>query len=93
MDSENLFKKMKEKGASDLHLITGIPPTFRINGFLKFADGEKLDPAKTKSLVYSLMTETQKKIFEEKKTKLLILFYIFFQRKNIVFFDSFLNIM
>ncbi len=67
MDSESLFKKMKEKGASDLHLITGIPPAFRINGFLKFTDGGKLDPAKTKSLAYSLMTETQRKDFEEKR--------------------------
>jgi len=63
MDSENLLRKMREKGASDLHLVTGVPPAFRVNGSLEFANGEKLDPTKIKSLVYSLLTETQKKNF------------------------------
>ena len=67
MNTEDLLKKMKEKGASDLHLVTGVPPVFRINGSLEFADGEKLNPGRIKSLVHSLMTETQRENFEEKR--------------------------
>ncbi len=67
MDTDSLFKGMKDREASDLHLVTGVPPVFRINGSLEFTDGEKLDPEGVKSLVYSLMTETQRKNFEKKR--------------------------
>ncbi len=67
MDAESLLRKMKERGASDLHLVSGVPPVFRINGSLEFANGEKLDPGRVKSLVYSLMTETQRETFEKKR--------------------------
>ncbi|GAG82835.1 unnamed protein product, partial [marine sediment metagenome] len=59
MDIYNLLKEMKEKDASDLHVISGIAPTFRIAGELRSCSGEKITPEQSKSLIYSLMTEEQ----------------------------------
>jgi len=66
MDIYNLLKEMKEKDASDLHIISGIAPTFRIAGELRSCSGEKITPEQSKSLVYSLMTEEQKSEFKKK---------------------------
>ncbi|GAH65834.1 unnamed protein product, partial [marine sediment metagenome] len=38
MDVDSLLKEMKERGASDLHLVAGISPMFRIDGDLKKLD-------------------------------------------------------
>lgn len=66
MDIYNLLKEMKEKDASDLHIISGIAPTFRIAGELRSCSGEKITPEQSKSLIYSLMTEEQKSEFKKK---------------------------
>ncbi|TKJ45191.1 type IV pili twitching motility protein PilT [Candidatus Aerophobetes bacterium Ae_b3b] len=66
MDVYNLLKEMKEKDASDLHIISGIAPTFRIAGELRSWSGEKITPEQSKSLIYSLMTEEQKSEFKKK---------------------------
>ena len=60
-----LLKAMIEKGASDLHITTGTPPRFRIDGRLLPMDGEILNGADTKSLCYSVLTDAQKQRFEE----------------------------
>ena len=66
-DLHDLLSVMYERGASDLHISTGIPPTIRIDGELLAIEGEeKLKPAQTKSLVYSVLTDAQKHLFEEK---------------------------
>ena len=39
MDVYNLLKEMKEKNASDLHIISGIAPIFRIAGQLRLQTG------------------------------------------------------
>jgi len=56
---------MYEKGASDLHVTTGIPPTIRIDGRLMPMPSEALAPQDTKRLCYSILTEAQKQRFEE----------------------------
>lgn len=61
---DELFKLMKEKGASDLHLTVGTPPILRINGKLYKTPFEELDPEKAQSLIYSIMTDEQKQRFE-----------------------------
>ena len=61
----DLLKQMLEHGASDLHISTGTPPRIRVNGSLKTIGGDVLKPAETKSLCYSIMTDTQKHKFEE----------------------------
>jgi twitching motility protein PilT len=63
---QELLQVAVEKDASDLHITTHIPPRIRIHGTLVSLDYPPLSPAETKSLVYSLLTDRQKKQFEEK---------------------------
>lgn len=61
-----LLKSTVERDASDLHLTTYVPPRIRIDGKLVSLDFPPLSPAETKTLAYSLLTDRQKKQFEEK---------------------------
>ena len=60
-----LLSMMYEKGASDLHITTGVPPTIRVDGRLLPMPAEPLMPQDTKRLCYSILTEAQKQRFEE----------------------------
>jgi twitching motility protein PilT len=62
----DLLKMTVESDASDLHITTHIPPRLRIHGVLKSIDHPPLSPAETKQLIYSILTDKQKKQFEEK---------------------------
>ncbi|PIE35544.1 type IV pili twitching motility protein PilT [candidate division KSB3 bacterium] len=65
-DLHELLSIMYEQGSSDLHISTGIPPTIRVDGELQALDDmSSLSPAETKSLVYSVLTDAQKHLFEE----------------------------
>lgn len=66
MTIQELLKLAVDADASDLHITTYIPPRLRIHGTLKSIDHPPLTPAESKQLVYSLLTDKQKKIFEEK---------------------------
>jgi twitching motility protein PilT len=50
---------------SDLHIATNTPPQVRVHGHLQRVPGPDLSPAETKQLVYSVLTDNQKKRFEE----------------------------
>jgi twitching motility protein PilT len=50
---------------SDLHVTTGSPPQVRVDGKLRRLPLEELSPAETKQLAYSVLTDSQKKRFEE----------------------------
>ncbi len=65
MNMYSLLKEMKEIGASDLHIVPGVSPVFRVNGELRLSENEKITPERSKSLIYSLMTEGQRKKFEK----------------------------
>ncbi|MEE9206930.1 MAG: type IV pilus twitching motility protein PilT [Gemmatimonadota bacterium] len=61
-----LLEEMIERGASDLHLTTGERPKLRIDGALTNCElGETLDPRIVQELAYSVLTEAQKKRFEQ----------------------------
>jgi twitching motility protein PilT len=60
-----LLDKMIERGASDLHLSVGERPKLRIDGLMTGLDDEKLSPKDTQELAYSVLTEQQKKRFEQ----------------------------
>lgn len=60
-----LLKIMIEKDASDLHLTVGSPPQIRVDGSLVGLHIEPLSPVETKQMCYSVLTEQQKKRFEE----------------------------
>jgi twitching motility protein PilT len=52
--------------ASDIHLQAGLPPVYRVQRRLIQKGGEKLGPQELEDLVFSLMTDQQKRIFREK---------------------------
>jgi twitching motility protein PilT len=60
-----LLKTMVEHNGSDLHLTTQTAPQIRVHGKLRVLDLPPLGPADTKALAYSVLTDAQKKRFEE----------------------------
>src|SRR6188508_2526853 len=60
-----LLKTLVENSGSDLHITTDTPPQIRVHGHLKPLDLPSLGPAETKNLAYSVLTDAQKKRFEE----------------------------
>ena len=60
-----LLKTLVEAGGSDLHITTNTPPQIRVHGHLRPLDLPVLGPAETKALAYSVLTDAQKKRFEE----------------------------
>ena len=61
-----LLDEMISRGASDLHISVGERPKLRIDGRMTGLDAEKLRPKDTQELAYSVLTEQQKKRFEQK---------------------------
>ncbi len=62
-----LLKTLVESSGSDLHIATNTPPQMRVHGHLQRIPGTDMTPADTKQLVYSVLTDSQKKRFEESK--------------------------
>ena len=60
-----LLKTLVDNSGSDLHLSTQTPPQIRVHGKLQTLDLPMLGPAETKALAYSVLTDAQKKRFEE----------------------------
>src|SRR5919107_3145763 len=60
-----LLHTLVQVEGSDLHLRTQTPPQIRVHGKLQTLDLPVLGPAETKSLAYSVLTDAQKKRFEE----------------------------
>jgi len=61
----DLLKTMLDMSGSDLHLTTNSPPRVRVHGHLQALQLDPLTPADTKSLAYSVMTDSQKQRLEE----------------------------
>jgi twitching motility protein PilT len=63
--AEFLYAVLNE-GASDLHLTVGLPPTLRLHGELRPLPGyRKLLPQDLQELIYSMLTQKQREVFEE----------------------------
>jgi twitching motility protein PilT len=60
-----LLKTLVDMGGSDLHIATSTPPQVRVNGELQRLKLAELTPSETKQVVYSVLTDAQKKRFEE----------------------------
>jgi twitching motility protein PilT len=65
LDLQKLLQMMIEKKASDLHLTTGAPPQFRIDGKLVEVGSTSLSGSDTKGLCYSVLADAQRHRFEE----------------------------
>jgi twitching motility protein PilT len=67
MTSENLNRLLaaaNEFDASDLHLVAGLPPAYRVNGEIIIAEEDALTEAEVADITYSLLNEQQRKKFE-----------------------------
>src|SRR5262245_58055237 len=65
MQMHELFQEMAGKEASDLHITAGAPPMIRVHGDMTPLPYDPLNANDTKQLCYSVLTEQQKKKFEE----------------------------
>src|SRR3989338_6662437 len=64
MDIRDLLKTAVEKNASDLHITAGSAPIVRVDGKLIPLNFPKLDKESCKRLVYSILDDRQKTVFE-----------------------------
>ncbi|MBI2028743.1 MAG: type IV pilus twitching motility protein PilT [Candidatus Levybacteria bacterium] len=63
MEIQELLKVTIKRGASDLHLLAGIPPTIRVDGALEYVAGHApLTPQSIEIMVFSLLTPSQKEL-------------------------------
>jgi twitching motility protein PilT len=60
-----LLHTLVESQGSDLHITTDTPPQIRVHGHLRRLELPDMTPAQTKQLTYSVLTDSQKKRFEE----------------------------
>ncbi len=67
MDFDKLLKMMVEKGASDLFITAGIPPSIKLHGKVVPVTATPLAPEKAREVVLSVMNEKQRNEFLDKK--------------------------
>jgi twitching motility protein PilT len=60
-----LLSAVNDYDASDLHLIAGVPPAFRVNGEIIIADEDALSEEQVTEMANSLMNEQQRAKFEQ----------------------------
>lgn len=65
LELKDLLLLTIEKKASDLHLTENTPPILRIDGRLILTEFAKLTRDDTKRLIYSVLTNEQKEVFEK----------------------------
>ena len=62
---DRLLSAASEFDASDLHLIAGVPPAFRVNGEIIFADEDAMTSDDVAEITDSILNEQQKQKFEQ----------------------------
>ncbi len=62
---EKFLNSVNEIDASDLHLVAGVPPAFRVNGEIILADEDALTEGEITDMVDSLLNEQQRAKFEQ----------------------------
>jgi twitching motility protein PilT len=60
---DKILKGARKFGASDVHLIRGLAPAFRVNGEIRVTEGEALDETTLRNMIEGLMNEKQREIF------------------------------
>jgi twitching motility protein PilU len=67
LDIEKLLKLMVEKGASDLFITAGVPPSIKVHGKVLPVTTKALSPEQTRETVLGVMNEGQKRDFVNNK--------------------------
>ncbi|MGQ0721661.1 MAG: type IV pilus twitching motility protein PilT [Candidatus Eiseniibacteriota bacterium] len=62
-----IFEAVQAQGASDLHISTGAPPMIRRHGEMHPVPYQELTPELTEMLLYEMMGERERAIFEQRK--------------------------
>lgn len=63
---DDLLAQVVELGGSDLHLTVGVPPSIRVRGEMQPVTGRgPLEPRALQESLYAVLTERQRKVFEE----------------------------
>ncbi len=65
MTLSDLLTAARSLGGADLHLSVGSPPQVRVDGLLQRLAHPALSPEATRELAYSVLTDAQKRVFEE----------------------------
>lgn len=65
MDITQLLAFAVKNKASDLHLSAGLPPMIRVHGDVRRINIEPLDHKQVHAMVYDIMTDAQRKAYEE----------------------------
>lgn len=63
----DLLKSLVEQNGSDLHIMADSPPRMRVSGDLLPLELPPLNPSESKQLCYSILTEDQRKDFENER--------------------------
>jgi twitching motility protein PilT len=63
---QEILRTAIRRNATDIHFQVGLPPMFRISGKLVPFDEEKLTAEQCEAVVFSIMSEDQKKTFSER---------------------------
>ena len=66
IDISELLLFAKNEGASDLHLSSGEPPIIRVDGDIRKVDAPPMVKEDVHTLLYDILNDRQRKIFEEK---------------------------
>jgi twitching motility protein PilT len=61
---DNLIQEMNERGASDLHIVVGRPPIFRLSGELVESEHARLTDDSARALIYEILTPAQREQIE-----------------------------
>ena len=65
MDISELLAFAHKKGASDLHLSSGLPPLIRVDGEIRRINVDPLGERTVHAMLYDIMNDSQQKNFEE----------------------------
>jgi twitching motility protein PilT len=64
-EMQKILALARRANASDIHIVAGLPPLFRINGEIILSESSPLSPDDTKRMCNSLLNEEQTKVFED----------------------------
>lgn len=65
MNIETLLRAGRKHRASDVHIVVGLPPVFRVDGQITIAKGEPVTPEVARTLAYEYLNENQKQTLEK----------------------------
>ena len=63
-EMRSIFQLARASNASDIHIVAGLPPTFRVSGEIILANVPPLSREDTRRLAYDLLNEEQREAFE-----------------------------